>query len=152
MPPFSDFLMYGLLLICTIAAAYQMVALFACALHLRHRDPPCCDLFPPISILKPVLGREEGFYEAIRSHASQDYPEFEILFGITDPCDPSIPEIRTLQAEFPHVRIELVVLSRLSWKWRKRSAVKIMERTREKAKNALHPGREGRHTEAPFAG
>jgi hypothetical protein len=37
-------------------------------------------------------------------------------------------------------------LSCLSWKWRKRSSVKITERTHEKAKEALHAGREGRHS------
>src|SRR6202049_4966276 len=35
------------------------------------------------------------------------------------------------------------VLSCLSWKWRKRSSVKITERTHEEATEALHAGREG---------
>jgi len=43
-------------------------------------------------------------------------------------------------------------LSRLSWKWRERSPVKITERTREKRTEALHGGREGRHPEAAFGG
>jgi len=33
----------------------------------------------PLSILKPIHGRDPRFYEAILSHARQDYPEFEIL-------------------------------------------------------------------------
>ena len=49
----------------------------------------------------------------------------------------------------PHV---IVLVFRFSWKWRKRSPIKIMERTREKATEALHAGREGRHSEAAFAG
>jgi hypothetical protein len=43
-------------------------------------------------------------------------------------------------------------VSRLSWKWRERSAVKITERTREKTTEALHRRREGRHPEAAFVG
>jgi putative transposase len=39
------------------------------------------------------------------------------------------------------------VLSRLSWKWRKRSAVKITERTREEATEALHGRGKGRCSE-----
>ena len=46
----------------------------------------------------------------------------------------------------------LLEVSRLSWKWRGRSAVKITERTREKDKKALHLRREGRRFETAFAG
>ena len=42
----------------------------------------------PVSILKPVYGEDPGFYPAIRTQASQQYPEFEILFGIGNPDDP----------------------------------------------------------------
>jgi hypothetical protein len=45
-----------------------------------------------------------------------------------------------------------VVLFRLRWKWRERSAVKITERTREKDTEAPHGRREGGHPEAAFAG
>jgi hypothetical protein len=45
-----------------------------------------------------------------------------------------------------------VAVFRFSWKWRKRSAAKITERTHEDATEALHAGREGRHPEAAFAG
>src|ERR1051326_3859096 len=34
---------------------------------------------------------------------------------------------------------------RFSWKWRKRSAIKIMERMHEEATEALYAGRESRH-------
>src|SRR5271165_2620683 len=40
------------------------------------------------------------------------------------------------------------VLSCLSWKWRKRSSVKIAERTYEKGTKALHRRGEGGHSEA----
>ncbi len=33
---------------------------------------------------------------------------------------------------------KVAILSRLSWKWRKRSSVKIAERTYEKRAQALH--------------
>jgi hypothetical protein len=38
------------------------------------------------------------------------------------------------------------------WKWRRRSPIKIMERTHEEATEALHAGREGRHPEAASVG
>ena len=69
------------------AAAYYVLALMA-ALRWPERDAQnrARPLNPePVSILKPVHGRDPEFYEAIRSHAAQDYPEFEILFGVSDP-------------------------------------------------------------------
>ena len=48
-------------------------------------------------------------YEALASHARQEYPEFEILLGVRDDSDPSIPHIRRLQREFPDVPISLIV-------------------------------------------
>jgi ceramide glucosyltransferase len=64
----------------------------------------------PLSVLKPVHGRDPRFYEAIFSHAAQQYPEFEILFGLTDPADAAIADIERLQREFPERRIEIVIV------------------------------------------
>ena len=55
-------------------------------------------------------GRDPRFYEAILSHAAQDYPEFEILFGVSDPSDPALEDIERLKREFPERRIEIVVV------------------------------------------
>jgi ceramide glucosyltransferase len=63
---------------------------------------------PPVSILKPVHGRDPHFYEAIRSYATQDYPEFEILFGAGNQQDPALPEIHRLAREFPERRVRVV--------------------------------------------
>ena len=53
-----------------------------------------------------------------------------------------------------HLRMRnaLVDVSCLSWKWRKRSSVKITERTYEEATEALHTGRKSRHSEEAFVG
>ena len=85
---------------------YNLLAL-AGALRFRRRKviPPYT---PPVSILKPVRGRDPRFYEAILSHASQQYPQFEILFGVADPQDPALADIRRLQSEFPHLPIRII--------------------------------------------
>ena len=94
------------------AAAYYLLAIAAAA---RWRGvsgtaaQPAAP--PPVSILKPVRGRDPRFYEAILSHAAQDYPEFEILFGVADPSDPAIEDIERLRREFPQRRISLHVVS-----------------------------------------
>ncbi len=93
------------------AALYQALAL-AAAIGFLRRSERRAGRRPPVSILKPVHGLDPRFYQAIRSHALQDYPLFEILFGVGDPADPAIPEIRRLAAEFPEVPIRLIVSSR----------------------------------------
>ena len=64
---------------------------------------------PPVSILKPLKGTDPKMYESFRSHCLQDYPEYEIIFGVSDPGDPAIESVKALQREFPDRRIELVI-------------------------------------------
>jgi ceramide glucosyltransferase len=47
-------------------------------------------------------------YQSLRSHCAQDYPEFEIIFGVADSNDDIIPAVRRLIAEFPLIPITLV--------------------------------------------
>lgn len=60
-------------------------------------------------MLKPVCGLEQGLYENLRSFCVQDYPTFEIIFGIADPDDPAREIIERLIAEFPGDRLHLCV-------------------------------------------
>ena len=94
------------------AAAYYLLAIVAAARWGRSATCPVSTGQGPVplSILKPVHGRDPRFYEAIVSHAAQDYPEFEILFGVGDPRDPALEDIARLKREFPGRRIEVVVV------------------------------------------
>jgi ceramide glucosyltransferase len=94
-----------------VAGAYYLIALAAGLARLRSRDTAARST-PPVSILKAVHGRDPRFYEAIRSHATQDYPDYEILFGVNDPGDPALADIRRLQGEFPNLSIRLVLTTR----------------------------------------
>ncbi|MBV9507086.1 MAG: bacteriohopanetetrol glucosamine biosynthesis glycosyltransferase HpnI [Acidobacteriia bacterium] len=89
------------------AAAYQLLAVIA-ALGWRRRRPKVTSATPPISLLKPMYGRDEHLYRALRSHAGQDYPKFEILFGVARADDPALQEIARLRAEFPALSVRLI--------------------------------------------
>lgn len=88
------------------AGAYQLLAIIAAASRLKRAVSG--RFTPPVSILKPVRGADPGFYEAIRSNASQDYPDFEVLFGVSRGDDPAVPEIERLTREFPALTIRLL--------------------------------------------
>jgi ceramide glucosyltransferase len=64
---------------------------------------------PPVSILKPLKGIDPEIYESFRSHCLQDYPEFEIVFGVSDPVDPAVASVEQLKREFPDRALQLVV-------------------------------------------
>lgn len=82
-------------------------------LHLRRPlRPPSggAEPFTPaVSILKPLRGTDPQIYECFRSHCLQEYPNFEIIFGVDDPQDPVVADVERLQREFPNVSIQLAV-------------------------------------------
>ncbi len=63
---------------------------------------------PPVSILKPLKGTDPEMHGSLRSHCVQEYPEYEILFGVSDPNDPAIAVVERLQREFPGRVIRLI--------------------------------------------
>lgn len=95
------------------AIAYQGLALFAGASHLYRRKRlqrrrSTAKFHPGVSVLKPVRGLDPNTCEAFVSQAKQNYPLFEILFGVQDRCDPVVLVIQQLQREFPQVSIRLI--------------------------------------------
>jgi ceramide glucosyltransferase len=87
-------------------AVYNLLAILGAA-RFRRKNV-LADYKPPVSILKPVRGRDARFYEAIRSHAVQNYSEFELIFGTADANDPALEDIERLRMEFPRVPIRIV--------------------------------------------
>jgi len=107
--------MYGFLLIVVglatcVSAAYCAMCIIACISYVRRRALPLSAplSLPPISILKPLKGTDPEMYQSFRSHCIQNYSEYELLFGISDPQDPAAEIVQRLQQEFPDRRIELV--------------------------------------------
>src|SRR6184192_3262830 len=64
---------------------------------------------PPVSIFKPLKGTDPEMYENFRSHCLQDYPEYEIIFGVSEADDPALEFLRKLKQEFPEQAIRTLV-------------------------------------------
>jgi ceramide glucosyltransferase len=99
---------------CLSSSIYYFLCIWSAAAFLRQQKAAgegarSTQFLPPVSILKPLKGTDPEIYESFRSHCLQDYPEFEIIFGVHDPNDPAIASVTQLQQEFPHRKIQLVV-------------------------------------------
>ena len=89
---------------------YCVLCIWAAGRHASESKLPLAngsDL-PPVSILKPLKGTDPEMYESFRSHCLQNYPSYEILFGVSGANDPAAALVEKLQREFPHQAIRLV--------------------------------------------
>jgi ceramide glucosyltransferase len=102
---------------CASSVAYYFICLWTAAAFLQRRSSqtPAAHThsFPPVSILKPLKGTDPEIYESFRSHCLQDYSEYEIIFGISDPADPAVATVKWLQRDFPDSNIRLVICPKI---------------------------------------
>jgi ceramide glucosyltransferase len=111
------FLLRALLFIalagCASSAIYYFLCLWTSAAFLQHRlnrhSSPGVTPLPPVSILKPLKGTDPEMYESFRSYCLQDYTEYEIIFGVSDPADPAVDSVEWLRRDFPDLNIRLLV-------------------------------------------
>jgi len=95
---------------CISSSAYYLLCLWSVRAFLRGRSAKAAaPAFPPVSILKPLKGTDPDIYESFRSHCLQDYPEYEIIFGVNDADDPAVTSVEQLRKEFPGRSIQLIV-------------------------------------------
>ncbi|HSE37384.1 MAG TPA: bacteriohopanetetrol glucosamine biosynthesis glycosyltransferase HpnI [Blastocatellia bacterium] len=94
----------------TLAAnAYYLLSIVAgFRFFSRPRAPELRELLP-VSIMIPLHGAEFKAYQNYAELCRQDYPEYQIVFGVRDYTDSSIPIVKKLIADFPDRDIALVI-------------------------------------------
>ena len=94
---------------CTLAAdAFYILSMIAGFRFFSKRET-AGEYLPPVSIMVPLYGADFKAHQNYQRLCRQDYPEYQIVFGVRESTDSSIPIIQKLKAEFPERDIELVV-------------------------------------------
>ena len=106
----------ALLLTALAPFAYYIIAIIAARRFFGRRravrlesENISSDFAPPLSILKPIYGLDRETYENYASFCRQDYPQFELLFCVSDNSDPALPVIQKLIQDFPDRSIRLLI-------------------------------------------
>ena len=62
-----------------------------------------------ITVMKPLCGDEIELEKNLRSFCTQDYPNYQVIFGVRDPCDVAVCIAERVIQAFPHQDISLVI-------------------------------------------
>ena len=103
-----------------LAASMAGIAYLALALQRtiafgrrRTRELKSPTFTPPVTILKPLCGAEPNLLENLSSFCNQDYPDFQVIFGVRDPDDPAAAVARQVIERFPGCDVGLVIDERI---------------------------------------
>ena len=64
---------------------------------------------PPISILKPIYGLDPEMYINLKSFCQQNYPKYQIIFGLQDVNDEALPIVKKIIKELNNVDISFII-------------------------------------------
>jgi ceramide glucosyltransferase len=90
------------------SAAYVLLAILRVD-SFRRQSRASGTFRPPVTILKPICGLDAGLYENLRSFCIQDYPRYQVVFGVRDATDLAVPVVQRLINEFPLTDISLII-------------------------------------------
>src|SRR6266404_2622755 len=95
-----------MVIIATVLAVLLTGSLVYCVLivvatrRFLHAALPAPGVQPPVTVLKPLCGYDEGLEDNLRSFFVLDYPEYEIIFGVHRESDSALPVAQRIIAEF----------------------------------------------------
>ena len=107
----GPFLLFASIVGLLSSSAYLILVLRAAArFRSSQTTSDCSTTAPPaVSVLKPLHGVEPLLEKNLESFFRQDYPDFEIIFGVRDRSDPALTVVESLQKKYPHIKTTVVL-------------------------------------------
>lgn len=65
--------------------------------------------FPPVTILKPLKGLDDGLFDNLESFCALNYPQYELIFALQNQNDPAYKVVRKIKERYPSKDITIVV-------------------------------------------
>jgi len=97
----------------TVAAdLFYLLSLFAAYKFFSEKRRNHRSDQPPVTIMIPLHGADSGAYRSYEQLCQQDYPRYQLIFGVREREDSSIPIVERVIREFPDQDIELVVCAK----------------------------------------
>ncbi len=93
---------------CLTAIGFYLYSIDSAKEFFSGRPGPAQEFTPAVSILKPLRGFEADAYGNLASFCVQDYPAYQILFGVSDENDPCIEVVKKIIRDFPDRDIQLL--------------------------------------------
>jgi ceramide glucosyltransferase len=103
------------------SAIYLAMVLVSTMRHLRRARVMRADVgvplasLPPVTIFKPLHGAEEQLAANLESFFQQDYPDYEVIFGVRDRDNPAAKILEETRARYPHIPSRLIVSGPPAW-------------------------------------
>jgi ceramide glucosyltransferase len=98
-----------LLTLLAVAGTVQSLLGLGALQHFLARPARPAGPLPAVTILKPLHGREPMLEDALASCCVQDYPSYQIVFGLQSASDPALDILKQLRRRFPDVDMEVVI-------------------------------------------
>jgi ceramide glucosyltransferase len=122
----------------TIYCGMVLAAAARFGLRKRREDRAPADFLPPVSLLKPLHGSEDGLERNIETFFEQVYPApFELLFCARYETDEGLQLARRVGARYPHVDARYVTCGEPMPKFHN-AKVYSLEKLDSEAKNDLY--------------
>src|SRR5690554_4236379 len=88
---------------------FSLLTLWTMARFRRRAAVEPLEVWPAVSLLKPVHGLEKNLAENLRTACLQDYPDYEVIFSVQRRDDPALPIIEEIAREFGPERVRVVI-------------------------------------------
>jgi ceramide glucosyltransferase len=106
----TELLHIVLIVLVVTGCMYTLLSIFCVSEFFKPKNRDTSEIsLIPVSVLKPLKGRDPDFKENILSFCGQEYPEYEVLLGFTDPEDEAIAEAEEIVSSQKNHKVRIVI-------------------------------------------